>query len=207
MPLGTPHQYGAASPSPLRWEHRQSADQTEWHKRYEPSVHQSDNSMFVPVGSRESSGSARLRGPYGVSLSRNRTEHIVEQWHAEEERLRKDDLEAQERDHVLYKLAHICTTMMRDNRGVVGDVPRAIGGSLVAPPIVPTHIQRHFGDLNGFGAVDELASIVTGSVSVSAVTTGAHLERALQYGNHRSVTEHLPAVWKKIGENVRRQKN
>ena len=43
---------------------------------------------------------------------------------------------------------------------------------------------------------------------MNAVTTGADLERALQNGNHRSVTEHLPAVWKKIEKDtsIRRQK-
>ena len=84
--------------------------------------------------------------------------------------------------------------MMRDNKGVVGDVARAVGGSLVAPPIYPTHVQRYFGDLKGFGAVDEVVSIVTRGVPVNAVTTGADRERALQYGNHRSVAEHLPAI-------------
>ena len=34
----------------------------------------------------------------------------------------------------------------------------------------------------------ELVSIVTGGVPVNVVTTGANLERALQHGNHRSVT-------------------
>ena len=56
----------------------------------------------------------------------------------------KDDLDAQDREDALYKFAHIYTTMTRDNRGVVGDVARAVGGSLVAPPIDPTHIQRYF---------------------------------------------------------------
>ena len=69
MPLGTPHQNEAAPPPPLRCEHRHSADQTEWHERYEPSVHQPENSMFVPVDSRESSVSARSRLAYVVSLS------------------------------------------------------------------------------------------------------------------------------------------
>ena len=67
---------------------------------------------------------------------------MVQKWHAEKQKLQKYDLDAQDREDVLYKLAHICTTMMRDNRGVVGDVARAVGGSLVAPPIDPTHIQR-----------------------------------------------------------------
>ena len=86
---------------------------------------------------------------------------------------------------------------MRDKRSVVGDVARAIGGSLVAPPIDPVHIRRYVGDLKGFGAVDELVRIVTGGVPVHAAATVADLERTLQYGNHPSVNEHLPAVWKK----------
>ena len=163
-------------------------------------------SMFVPVDSRESSWSARSRLPRSVSLSRNRTERMVQQWHPLKELLRKEYLEAQEREHLLYKLAHICTTMIRDNRRVVRGVARALEGSLVAAPTDPTHIQRYFGDLKGCRAVDELVSIVTGGVSVNAVTAGADLERASQYGNHRNVSEHLPAVWKKTGEDVRRQK-
>ena len=68
---------------------------------------------------------------------------------------------------------------------------------MVAPPIDPAHIQRYFGDLKGFGAVDELVMIVTGGMPVNAVASGADLRRALQCGNHSSVTEHLPAIWKK----------
>ena len=41
---------------------------------------------------------------------------------------------------------------------------------------------------------------------MNGVTMGANFYRALQHGNYRSVTEHLPAVWKKIGGNVRRRK-
>ena len=67
----------------------------------------------------------------------------------------------------------------------------------------PTHIRRYSRDLKGFGAVDELVSIVTGGVPVNAAATGADLERALRYAKHLSVTEHLPAVWKTIGEDVR----
>ena len=97
--------------------------------------------MFVPFDSRESSGSARSRFPYGVSLSQNRTERMARKWHAEKPKFHKHDLDAQEREDVLFTLAHICTIMMRDNQSVVGDVARVVGGSLVAPPIDPTHIQ------------------------------------------------------------------
>ena len=161
--------------------------------------------MFVSVDSRESSGSARSRLPYGVSLSRNRTERMVQKWYEKKQNPQKHYLDAQEREDV-YKLARICTTMMRDNRGVGGEVSRAGGGALVTPTIDPTHIQRYFGDVKGFGAVDELVSIVTRGVPVNAVMCGVDLERALQYRNHRSVSDHLPAIWEKIGEDARRQK-
>ena len=74
---------------------------------------------------------------------------------------------------------------------------------MVAPPIDPVHIQRYFGHLKGFGAVNELVMIVTGVVPVNPVAHGAGLEHALLYGNHSSVTEHLPENRKQIGEDVR----
>ena len=86
------------------------------------------------------------------------------------EKLGKDDLDARERQDVLYTMANICTAMMRDKQGVMGDLARAIGGSLVAPPIDPLHIRRYFGDLKGFGALDELVTIVTSGVPVNAAT-------------------------------------
>ena len=45
--------------------------------------------------------------------------------------------------------------------------------------------------------------MVTGGVPVNAAATGE--ERALQHGNLPSVNDHLPAVWKRIGEDARRQ--
>ena len=69
--------------------------------------------------------------------------------------------------------------MTREKRGIVDDVARAIGRSLVAPPIDPTHIQRYFGDLKRFGAVDELVTMVTSGVPVNTAVTDVDLERAL----------------------------
>ena len=54
--------------------------------------------------------------------------------------------------------------------------------------------------------MDELVTVVTGGVPVNTAPKGVDLERTLQNGTHRSATEHLPAIWKKIGEDVRRQK-
>ena len=65
---------------------------------------------------------------------------------------------------------------------------------MVAPPIDPVHIRRYFGDV---GSVDETVMLVARGVPVIAAAAGADLERALQYGNHSSVTEHLPAIKKK----------
>ena len=44
-------------------------------------------------------------------------------------------LEQPERERILYRLAEICTSMMRDNRGRVGDAARSLGGILVTPPV------------------------------------------------------------------------
>ena len=121
---------------------------------------------------------------------------MAQQWHVQE-RPGQEGIDSQKREEPLYKLANTCTAMIREKHGVVGDVARLIEGSLIASPIDPVHIQRHFGDLKGFGAVDELAMKVTGGVPVNAVTSGADPKRALQYGNHSSVTENLTAVWKK----------
>ena len=79
----------------------------------------------------------------------------------------------------------------------MGDVARLIGRSLVAPPIDPVHTQRYVVDIKGFGAVDELVKTVTGGVPVNAVASEADVEHALRYGNHSSVTEHLPAIYAK----------
>ena len=96
--------------------------------------------------------------------------------------------------------------MMRQQRVVVGDVARSVGGGLAAPPVDPTQIQRYFGNLKGFEAIDELITIVTAGVPVHAAATRVELDHALQYGNHRSANEYLPAIWEKLGEDVRHEK-
>ena len=41
---------------------------------------------------------------------------------------------------------------------------------------------------------------------MNTAATGVNLEGTLQYGNHPSVNKHLPAIWKKIDDYVRRKK-
>ena len=64
----------------------------------------------------------------------------------------------------------------------MGDAARALGRSLVSPPIDPIHIRRYVGDYKDFGTVEELVTLDTGRVPVNAAATGVDLERALQYG-------------------------
>ena len=80
--------------------------------------------------------------------------------------LGKTDLEQPERECIFYRLAEIFTSMMRDNRGRVGDVARSLGGILVTPPVDPDYIRRYFGELKGFPKIDELVTIVSGGVPV-----------------------------------------
>ena len=71
---------------------------------------------------------------------------MVQQWHAEKEQSERNYLDAREREELLYTLANICTEVMRDKRGVVRNVARAIGRSLVAPPIDSVPVQGYFGE-------------------------------------------------------------
>ena len=48
-------------------------------------------------------------------------------WHKGKATLGKTYLEQSEREHILYRLADISASMMRDNRGRVGDVARSLG--------------------------------------------------------------------------------
>ena len=96
--------------------------------------------------------------------------------------------------------------MMRDNRGRVGGVARSLGGILVTPPVDPDYIRRYFGELKGFPKTDELIKTMSGGVPVIAPPSQADLESALWYSNHRSAEEHVPLIWIKIGEDVRREK-
>ena len=49
------------------------------------------------------------------------------------------------RKRILYRLAEIFTSMMRDNRGRLGDVARSLGGILVTHLVDPDCIRRYLG--------------------------------------------------------------
>lgn len=77
---------------------------------------------------------------------------------------------------------------------------------MVTAPVDPASIKQHFVVLKGFPKIEDVVTIVSGGVPVIAPPSQTDLEAALQYGNHRSPNEHLPLIWKKIGEEVRREK-
>ena len=74
------------------------------------------------------------------------------------------------------------------SRGRRSSSGRRIPVSTTDRPHTHTAILRRLEKFRG------IMLIVIGGIPVKAVTMGADLERALQYGNRRSVTEHLPAV-------------
>lgn len=95
---------------------------------------------------------------------------------------------------------------MRESGGRVGEVARALGGIVVTPPVNPTDIRQYFGDIKGFPKIDELMTIVSEGVPVITPPSQAGLKSTLQYGHRLSAEEHLPLIWKKNGEDVRRER-
>ena len=106
----------------------------------------------------------------------------------------------------MYRLAETCTILMYDSGGRVGDVVRSLRGFLVTPSVDPVRIGRYFGEIKGFPKIDELITIGSGGVPVIAPSSRADLHKAIQYGNHNSGQAHLPFIWKKIAEDVRRER-
>ena len=134
------------------------------------------------------SGGLRGGGLYGLPGAEK-----TALWH-------KTDLEQPERQRILYRLAKISTSMMRDNRGRVGDVARSLGGILVTPPVDSDYIRRYFGELKIFPKIDELVTIVSGGVPVIAPPSQANLESAMRYGSYRRAEEHHHLIWEESGK-------
>ena len=163
-----------------------------------------DQRRTWPIAPRGLQGSARW--PQNGGARGSQEVDPIASWHAEKATLGEKELTQPEVQARLYRLAETCTNMMRTNQGRVGDVARSLGGFLVKPPVDPVDIKRYFGELKGFPKIDELITIVSGGVPVIAPPTRADLETALRYGNHRSAHDHLPLIWKKIAEDVRRER-
>lgn len=54
--------------------------------------------------------------------------------------------------------------------------------------------------------MDRLAHIVSEGVAVDVRASPTDLVKAIAYGNHKSVHEHADVVWKKLKDDVRRDR-
>lgn len=148
--------------------------------------------------------------PHNGNVDRSRGEQpepdLVAGWHEERKSLKNPQLTQKDTEHTLYRMAGLGRRMMSKHHGVVGNVARALGGSLVTPPVDLAEIKRHFGDNKGFPKIAELLTMISGGVPVVTALSTIDLSAALEYGNHRSVAKHMPLIWKKIADDVRRQR-
>ena len=87
----------------------------------------------------------------------------------------------------------------------MGNVAVGIGGTLVSPLSVD-QVKRYFGDVRGFPEIDELISIIQNGVLVNSTVTNRDPTRAVQYGNHSGVREHMDLVWEKLFDDIRRNR-
>ena len=103
-------------------------------------------------------------------------------------------------------MADTCTHLARLNGGRIGDVARGIGGTLVSPPLNVSDVQRYFGDVEKFPQVDDLLRVLQHGVPAETKQSQADFKTALGYGNHRTIQDHLPQIWGKLADDVRRNR-
>ena len=103
-------------------------------------------------------------------------------------------------------MARTGTELVLLNDGRVGDVATRLGGTLVLPPLNVDDVKHHFGNVKGFPGISVLVDLIKHGVPVVTSATPTDPRKALQYGNHSSVQEHMPTVWAKLCEDVRRNR-
>ena len=92
-------------------------------------------------------------------------------------------------------MADTGSAMLKLHEGRRGDVVRGIGGTLVSPQLELSDVQEYFGDIEGFPEIEKLLEIVGGGASAPTQdSVVVDLNSALEYGNHRSVDDHLPQL-------------
>lgn len=106
---------------------------------------------------------------------------------------------------MIKNIASIGTKLAHLHMGNLGQVVQALGGprrpsaaldgTRVSPPVSLSDVQHYVGDMKSFPRVLELMKILKHGLSVNTKYSKHDLEKALQYGNHRSIEEHLPIVW------------
>lgn len=111
-----------------------------------------------------------------------------------------------DKQRIIHEMADTGSAMLTLHEGRLGDVARGIGGTLVSPPLELSDVKKYFGDRKGFPEIDKLLEIVGEGAPAHTHDQNANLIPALEYGNHRSVDDHLPQVWEKLFDDVRRNR-
>ena len=75
----------------------------------------------------------------------------------------------------------------------------------MSPPLSVDQ-AKHYGKFKGFPAIAELKDIIKNGVPVKTSVTKLNPTRAMQYGNHSTVLEHIDLVWEKLYEDIRRNR-
>ena len=80
----------------------------------------------------------------------------------------------------------------------MGDVAVGLGGTLVSPSLAVDHVENYFGGLKGFPALTELIDIMKNGIPVKTAVTDLDHSRAIRYGNHSTMLEHMNLNWEKL---------
>ena len=115
-------------------------------------------------------------------------------------------LNLKDKQNIVRRMARTGTELVLLNDGRVGDVATGLGGTLVLPPLNVDDAKHHFGRVKEFPGISDLVEIIKHGVPVVTSATPTDPRQALQYGNHSSVQEHMPIVWEKLCEDVRRNR-
>ena len=103
-------------------------------------------------------------------------------------------------------MATIGTELLLRNNGSIQGVPKGIGGTLVSPPLNVSDVQHYFGVVKKKNLIAELLQIIEKGVQAKTSQSKYDLAKALEYGNHRNIQEHLSRVWEKVIEDVKRNR-
>ena len=127
-------------------------------------------------------------------------------WDERKSLLADTALNLKDKQNIVRRMARTGTELVLLNDGRVGDVATGIGGTLVLPPLNVDDVKHHFGDVKGFPGISVLVDLIKHGVPVVTSATPTDPRKALQYGNHSSVQEHMPTVWEKLCEDVLRNR-
>ena len=115
-------------------------------------------------------------------------------------------LNLKDKQNIVIRMARTGTELVLLNDGMVGDVATGLGCTLVLPPLNIDDVKYHFGKVKGFPGISDLVELIKHGVPVVTSATPTNPRQALQYGNQSSIQEHLFTVWKKLCEDVRRNR-